>query len=131
MAEAQTPDTYTTAAYFLRKELNTPDEAAKFLHEGIRNNPGSYELLYELGRLYHENYHDEQRARNPRQDRRLGGDHAEPLPLPPQQARERALEQTPVGVGDDRLPGAVRGGTLVFAPSRSISTWVQYGRSSA
>jgi tetratricopeptide (TPR) repeat protein len=62
--DPQRIDTYTTAAYFLRKELNKPDEAEKFLHEGIRNNPGSYELLYELGRLYHENYHDDQRARN-------------------------------------------------------------------
>lgn len=62
--DPQRIDTYTTAAYFLRKELNKPDEAEKFLHEGIRNNPGSYELLYELGRLYHENYHDDHRARN-------------------------------------------------------------------
>jgi len=62
--DPQRIDTYTTAAYFLRKELNKPDEAEKFLHEGVRNNPGSFELLYELGRLYHENYHDDQRARN-------------------------------------------------------------------
>lgn len=62
--DPQRLDTYTTAAYFLRKELNQPDEAEKFLREGIRNNPGSYELLYELGRLYHENNHDDQRARN-------------------------------------------------------------------
>ena len=62
--DPQRIDTYTTAAYFLRKELNKPDEAKIFLHDGIRNNPGSYELLYELGRLYNENYHDEQRARN-------------------------------------------------------------------
>lgn len=62
--DPQRVDTYTTAAYFLRKELNKPEQAEKFLHEGIRNNPGSYELLYELGRLYHENYHDDLRARN-------------------------------------------------------------------
>jgi tetratricopeptide (TPR) repeat protein len=62
--DPQRIDTYTTAAYFLRKELQKPEEAEKFLREGIRNNPGSYELLYELGRLYHENYHDDLRARN-------------------------------------------------------------------
>jgi hypothetical protein len=42
--DPQRIDTYTTAAYFLRKELNKPEEAEKFLHEGVRNNPGSYEL---------------------------------------------------------------------------------------
>lgn len=62
--DPQRIDTYTTAAYFLRKELGKPEEAEKFLREGVRNNPGSYELLYELGRLYSENYHDDQRARN-------------------------------------------------------------------
>ncbi len=57
-------DTYTVAAYWLRKELHKPDEAEQFLREGLRNNPQSYELLLELGRLYRENYHEDQRARN-------------------------------------------------------------------
>ena len=30
----------------------------------MRNNPDSYEILFELGRLYYENYHDAARARN-------------------------------------------------------------------
>ena len=35
------------------------------------------------------------------------GHRAQRLPLPPQQARVRALEQAPVGVGEHRLAGAV------------------------
>jgi hypothetical protein len=34
------------------------------LHEGLRNNPDSYDILFELGRLYDESYHDTDRARN-------------------------------------------------------------------
>ena len=56
-------DTYTVAAYWLRKELGKPAEAERFLREGERNNPGSYEIIFELGRLYQENYHDPGRAR--------------------------------------------------------------------
>jgi len=62
--DPQRIDTYTVAAYWLRGSLNKPEEAEKFLHEGLRNNPGSYEILLELGRLYKENYHDTARARN-------------------------------------------------------------------
>jgi len=57
-------DTYTVASYFLRGVLNKPQEAEKFLREGLRNNPNSYELLLELGRLYQENYHDSAHARD-------------------------------------------------------------------
>ena len=57
-------DTYTVAAYWLRKELGKPDQAEQFLREGLRNNPGSYEILFELGRLYHDNFHDNARARD-------------------------------------------------------------------
>jgi tetratricopeptide (TPR) repeat protein len=57
-------DTYTVASYWLRKELGKPSEAEQFLREGLRNNPQSYELLLELGRLYNENYHDLERAHN-------------------------------------------------------------------
>jgi tetratricopeptide (TPR) repeat protein len=56
-------ETYTVAAYWLRKELGKALEAEQFLREGLRNNPTSYELLFELGRLYSENYHDPERAR--------------------------------------------------------------------
>jgi hypothetical protein len=34
------------------------------LHEGLRNCPDSYDILFELGRLYDESYHDTGRARN-------------------------------------------------------------------
>jgi tetratricopeptide (TPR) repeat protein len=55
--------TYTVTAYWLRRTSKIP-EAEQVLHEGLRNNPDSYEILFELGRLYHENYHDTGRARN-------------------------------------------------------------------
>lgn len=56
-------DTYTVAAYWLR-DVGKVAEAEQFLREGLRANPGSYEILFELGRLYRENYHDPRRARN-------------------------------------------------------------------
>jgi len=61
--DPQRVDTYTVAAYWLRNQ-GKADEAEKFLREGLRANPGSYEILFELGRLYSENYHDIDRARN-------------------------------------------------------------------
>lgn len=57
-------DTYTVAAYWLRTGLHDPKQAESFLREGLRNNPDSYEILFELGRLYHDSYHDNDRARN-------------------------------------------------------------------
>ncbi|HEY3932348.1 MAG TPA: hypothetical protein VGM58_08255 [Verrucomicrobiae bacterium] len=57
-------ESYTVAAYWLRLDLKKPKEAEAFLQEGLRNNPGNYELLFDLGRLYNENYHDTIRARN-------------------------------------------------------------------
>jgi len=62
--DAQRVETYTVAAYWLRTRLGKVKEAREFLHEGLRNNPNSYELLFELGRLYYENDHDSDRARN-------------------------------------------------------------------
>ncbi len=62
--DPQRIETYTVAAFWLRRDLNKPAEAEKFLREGLRNNPGNYELLFELGRLYSENYHDPAHARN-------------------------------------------------------------------
>jgi tetratricopeptide (TPR) repeat protein len=56
-------DTYTVASYWLRN-LDKVAEAEQFLREGIRNNPQSYELWYELGLLYYDNRHDPFRARN-------------------------------------------------------------------
>jgi tetratricopeptide (TPR) repeat protein len=57
-------DTYMVASFWLRKHLGKVDEAEQFLREGVRANPDSYEILFELGSLYNENRHDPVRARN-------------------------------------------------------------------
>ena len=57
-------ETYTVGAYWMRNSLHNPKEAEAFLREGLRNNPGNYQLLFDLGRLYNENYHDTNNARN-------------------------------------------------------------------
>ena len=57
-------ETYTVGAFFLREHLNHVDQAEAFLREGLRQNPNSCELLFELGRLYHDSTHDFDRARN-------------------------------------------------------------------
>jgi tetratricopeptide (TPR) repeat protein len=57
-------NTYTVAAYWLANQLHKVPEAEQFLHEGMRANPDSYEILFSLGRLYYENDHDSVRARN-------------------------------------------------------------------
>jgi tetratricopeptide (TPR) repeat protein len=62
--DPQMIETYVVGAYFLRDHLKRPQEAEVFLREGLRNNPDSYEILFELGRLYYENYHDTDHARN-------------------------------------------------------------------
>ena len=56
-------ETYTVAAFWLRDRLNKVNDAEQFLREGLRANPHSYEILYELGRLYAENNRDVPRAR--------------------------------------------------------------------
>lgn len=62
--DPQRIDTYTVSAYWLRKQLGKVDEAEAFLREGLRNNPSSYEILFELGRLIEEEHKDSDRARN-------------------------------------------------------------------
>jgi len=62
--DPQRVDTYTVAAFWLRRKLGKPKEAEEFLRDGLRANPQSYEILFELGRLYHEEYHDAGRAEN-------------------------------------------------------------------
>jgi tetratricopeptide (TPR) repeat protein len=62
--DPQKIETYTVGSFFMREHLNQPREAEAFLREGLRNNPNSYEILFELGRLYDENYQDLNRARN-------------------------------------------------------------------
>jgi tetratricopeptide (TPR) repeat protein len=61
--DPQKVETYTVSAYWLR-DMGKVKEAEAFLREGLRNNPDSYEILFELGRLYNENQHDPARARN-------------------------------------------------------------------
>src|ERR1039457_4644090 len=56
--------TYTVTAFWLRMRMNNAKEADAVLHEGLRNCPGSYDILFELGRLYYDSYHDRDRARN-------------------------------------------------------------------
>lgn len=61
--DPQRVETYTVAAYWLKRRGKVA-EAEQFLREGLRNNPDSYEILYELGRLHFEDKHDFDRARN-------------------------------------------------------------------
>jgi tetratricopeptide (TPR) repeat protein len=56
--------TYTVTAFWLRIRMHKVAEAEAVLHEGLRNCPDSYDILFELGRLYDESYHDTGRARN-------------------------------------------------------------------
>ena len=62
--DPQRVEAYTVGAYFLQKHLHKPAEAEEFLREGLRNNPQSYDILYALGRLYLDEYHQPDRARN-------------------------------------------------------------------
>ncbi len=55
--------TYTVTAYWLRERLGKIAESEHFLREGLRANPGSYEILFELGRVFAENHKDLARAR--------------------------------------------------------------------
>ena len=56
--------TYVVTSYWLRERMGKVAEAEQFLREGLRANPGSYEILFELGRIFAENRHDPTRARN-------------------------------------------------------------------
>jgi hypothetical protein len=62
--DPQKVETYTVAAFTLRTRLNRPKEAEEFLREGLRANPDSYEILYELSRLRYEQDHDPENTRN-------------------------------------------------------------------
>ena len=61
--DPQRVETYTVAAYWLRN-MGKVAEAEEFLRDGLRANPDSYEILFELGRLYYESERDAARARN-------------------------------------------------------------------
>jgi tetratricopeptide (TPR) repeat protein len=60
--DPQKIETYVVAAYWLR-DLGKIKEAERFLREGLLNNPDSYDILLDLGRIYYENHHDLARAR--------------------------------------------------------------------
>ena len=60
--DPQKIENYTVAAYWLG-DLGKTKEAEHFLREGMLHNPDSYDILFELGRLYNENNHDAARAR--------------------------------------------------------------------
>ncbi|MBI1786324.1 MAG: hypothetical protein HYR60_02080, partial [Acidobacteria bacterium] len=62
--DPQRIETFTAASYWLRSRLNKVAEAEQFLREGLHANPESYEILFELGRIYRENKQDPERARN-------------------------------------------------------------------
>ena len=62
--DPQQIETYTVGAYWLREKMHQPADAAQFLREGMRANPDSCELLFELGRLYRDSLKDNVRARN-------------------------------------------------------------------
>jgi tetratricopeptide (TPR) repeat protein len=56
--------TYVVTAFWLRTKLNQVSEAEQVLREGLRHNPDNAQLLFELGRIYFENYHNPVQARN-------------------------------------------------------------------
>lgn len=55
---------YIVATYWLRATLHKPNEAEEFLREGLRANPNSYEIMHELAKIYYEDHHDTDHARN-------------------------------------------------------------------
>jgi tetratricopeptide (TPR) repeat protein len=56
--------TYVVTAFWLRTRLDNVAEAEQVLREGLRHNPNDPQLLFELGRIYFDNYHNPVRARN-------------------------------------------------------------------
>lgn len=62
--DPQQVDTYVVAAYWLRSKLGKVAEAEAFLRDGLRANPDSHEILFELGRLFDQDRKDTARARN-------------------------------------------------------------------
>jgi hypothetical protein len=56
-------EAYRVGDYWLQR-LHMPVQARDFLFDGLHNNPGNSELLFDLGWLYNKNFHDANRARN-------------------------------------------------------------------
>jgi tetratricopeptide (TPR) repeat protein len=57
-------ESYVVTAYWLRRELKKTAEAEQFLRDGLRANPDSAEIYFELGRIHEEHHRDFERARN-------------------------------------------------------------------
>ncbi len=57
-------ETYVVSAYWLRTRLKKTKEAEDFLRDGLRANPGSPSILFELGRIQEEAKKDATLARN-------------------------------------------------------------------
>jgi hypothetical protein len=62
--DPQNVQNFTVSAYWLRERMHKTPEAYQVLLEGLHDNPGSPDILFELGRLYAESYHDTNRAEN-------------------------------------------------------------------
>jgi tetratricopeptide (TPR) repeat protein len=56
--------TYLVMAFWLRTSLHKAPEAEEVLRDGLRNNPGNPQLLFDLGRIYFEEYHNPNQARS-------------------------------------------------------------------
>ena len=56
--------TYLVISFWLRTDLNQASEAEHVLRSGLRDNPGNPQLLFELGRIYFDDYHKKARARS-------------------------------------------------------------------
>ena len=56
--------TYVVTAFWLRTKLNQVAEAEQVLREGLRHNSDDPQLLFELGSICFENYHNLTSARN-------------------------------------------------------------------
>ena len=65
--DPQNVQNYTVTAYWLRERMHKTEAAHEVLLEGLQENPGSCDILFELGRLYAESEHD---PRDKRMERR-------------------------------------------------------------
>jgi len=62
--DQQRIETYLVTAYWLRVRMHKVNDAEDFLRDGLRANPGSAAILFELGQLYNEGRHSPGQARN-------------------------------------------------------------------
>ncbi|MGH8024157.1 MAG: tetratricopeptide repeat protein, partial [Limisphaerales bacterium] len=56
--------TYLVISFWLRTTLHQAPEAEHVLRGGLRENPRNPQLLFELGRIYFDDYHEPDRARS-------------------------------------------------------------------